>query len=85
MRMDVESDFLAVVEQALRIRHGRTLPPATDAAPTAYSRGVPTTTDDLLLGLDEQQRSAVLSSAPLLAVIAGAGVNAIKNNHLPSS
>lgn len=34
---------------------------------------MPTTTDDLLLGLDEQQRSAVLSSAPLLAVIAGAG------------
>jgi len=34
---------------------------------------VPTTTDDLLLGLDEQQRSAVLSTAPLLAVIAGAG------------
>ena len=45
----------------------------SDASPTAYSRGVTATTDDVLLGLDESQREAVVSSAPLLAVIAGAG------------
>ena len=33
----------------------------------------PSTTDDLLRGLDPTQRAAVASDAPLLAIIAGAG------------
>lgn len=51
------------------------VPDRADQASTQADRPAvdPAETDELLLGLDPIQRRAVISTAPLLAIIAGAG------------
>lgn len=84
MRFEVDDDFLGVEEESLRKRrieearpmtHARTLVGPTTPLEGIYDESVSDLDSprELLLGLDSAQRQAVVSTAPLLAVIAGAG------------